>query len=191
MPTDLTGYPDDFAALLKLYNDEVKALMDRLASNSITSTAWRSEMAAMLSRYAQAARMLGADLLSLAPADITELSSWLDEQLKYLDGFETVIKTAEDYNTAWLPRAEMYGASTYTQYWEGKVGDLPLPAMPAQGTNCKSGCKCGWDIQWISRENGDADAYWRLDQSAQHCQTCLTRSEMWNPVRVRNGDLQE
>jgi hypothetical protein len=190
MPTDLTGYPDDFAALLEEYNKEVISLMGRLEANSITASGWRAEMAGMLSKYAQAARMLGEDLLALAPDDLSSIGDWLDEQLKYLDGFETVIKTATEYNSAWLPRAEMYGASTVTQYWEGATAGLPLPAMPAQGTQCKSNCKCSWDIKWIDRASGDADCTWKM-ADAEHCQTCMTRAEMWNPVRIRGGDLQE
>lgn len=189
MPADTTGYPPDFAALLDAYNIEVKALMSRLEAGTVSASAWRAEMGGMLAKYAQAARMLGQDLIDLLPEELDAISGWLDEQLKYLDGFETVIKTATEFNPAWLPRAEMYGASTITEYWEGKTAGLPLPAMPAQGTQCRSNCKCRWDIQWIDKSAGDADAFWRLGE-AEHCQTCLTRAEMWNPVQVRGGMLQ-
>lgn len=189
MPTDTSGYPPEFAALLDEYNREVGALMTRLEGGSVSAAAWGDEMAGMLSKYAQAARMLGQDVTELLPDALSALSDWLDEQLGYLDGFETVVKTVGEYNSAWLPRAEMYGASTYTQYWEGITGDLPLPAMPAQGTQCRSNCKCKWDIQWIDRQAGDADCYWNLGD-AEHCQTCLTRSEQWHPVRIRGGMLE-
>lgn len=190
MSIDTSAYPPEFARLLDFYNQEVGALMARLESGEVSSAYWRAEMEAMLARYSQAARMLGSGAAKLFPQDVTAIRAWLEEQFGYLDGFETVIQTAGSvYSPAWLPRAEMYGASTVVEYWEGKTGNLPLPAMPGQGSQCLSNCKCSWDIQWIDKKKGDADCYWKL-HPAEHCQTCLTRAEMWNPVRIRNGDLQ-
>lgn len=191
MPTDTTGYPPEFAALLDNYNSEVTALMARLEAGKVTTAAWTEEMQRLLARYSQAARMLGSDGITLMPTEITAIRAWLDEQFNYLAGFEEVIQAAGgEYDPAWLPRAQMYGASTVTEYWEGRTSGLPLPAMPGQGTQCLSNCKCSWDIQWLNKAKGDADCYWKL-HPAEHCQTCETRAEMWNPVRIRNGDLQE
>lgn len=193
MPTDTTGYPPEFAALLDNYNQEVTVLMARLEAGKVTSAAWTEEMQRILSRYSQAARMLGMGEVKLLPAEVDAVRAWLNEQFKYLNGFETVINSAGgEYDPAWLPRAQMYGASTVTEYWEGRTSGLPLPAMPGQQTQCLSNCRCRWEIQWLDKKAGDADAYWMLGnvEADRHCQTCLTRAEMWSPVRIRNGDLQ-
>lgn len=191
MPADTTGYPPEFAALLDTYNQEVMALMARLEAGKVTTAAWTEEMQRLLARYSQAARMLGSGGITLMPTEVAAIRHWLNEQLEYLSGFEEVISSAGgEYDSAWLPRAQMYGASTVTEYWEGRTAGLPLPAMPGQGTQCLSNCKCSWDIQWIDRGKGDADCYWKL-HPAEHCQTCEVRAEMWNPVRIRNGDLLE
>jgi hypothetical protein len=191
MPQDTTGYPPDFASLLDNYNRELKALMARLEGGTLTPVAWRRSMERLLAKYASAGRLLGSGLSNLNPRDLVAVAKWLkDSQLPYLNQFGEVIAAAAEYNPAWLPRAEMYGASTYSQYWEGKTDGLALPAMPAQSCQCHSNCLCSWEIQWIDEEKGDADCYWRLDSQAKHCQTCLTRAEQWNPVRIRGGDLQ-
>lgn len=189
MPSDVTGYPDDFGKLLAGYNSSVESLMKRLEDGKITPEQWHTQMQELLSIYSQSARMLGADISELLPSEQDEISTFLSEQFKYLDGFKSVIASAGgEYSPAWLPRAQMYGAATVTQYWEGKTGDLPLPAQPGQGTQCLGNCKCSWRIVWTDRKAGDADCYWELGK-AEHCQTCEVRHEMWYPITIRGGDL--
>jgi hypothetical protein len=192
MPQDTTGYPPDFASLLDNYNRELKALMARLEAGTLTPVAWRRSMERLLAKYASAGRLLGSGLSNLNPRDLVAVAKWLkSSQLPYLNQFGEVIAAAAEYNPAWLPRAEMYGAASYSQYWEGKTDGLALPAMPGQGVTCLSNCRCEWEIQWLDEEKGDADCYWRLGSDVErHCQVCLERSEQWNPIRIRGGDLQ-
>ena len=65
--------------------------------------------------------------------------------------------------------------------------NLPVPAMPGEGTICKTKCKCSWDIVPIDEKAGDYDAYWRRGDS---CSTCLAREQEWNPIRIRGLELQ-
>jgi hypothetical protein len=341
MPQDTTGYPPDFASLLDNYNRELKALMARLEGGTLTPVAWRRSMERLLAKYASAGRLLGSGLSNLNPRDLVAVAKWLkSSQLPYLNQFGEVIAAAAEYNPAWLPRAEMYGAASYSQYWEGKTDGLALPAMPGQGCQClcvttgesriatkrglvaiqhvkvgdlvlthlgrwrkvtatylrvstpehrqawvtspwgtkvgctsdhhfmtldgwkqvdsldeskdvilnlayknlkqviynrkqtrpdggyfhpivtlaeimpadtvlydleveedhsfiiegllshNSNCKCAWEIETLDKEKGNFNGTWVLDGQAQHCQTCLTRAEQWNPVRIRGGDLQ-
>lgn len=191
MAINTDNYPDDFAALMDEYSREVSTLMARL-EGGMDVGAWQDEMKRLLARYSQAARLLGNGNNALLPEETAATREWLNDQYKYLDGFSSVIESAGgQYNPGWLSRAEMYGASTTIEYWEGKTEGLPLPAMPAQQTQCFSNCRCQWRIEWINKANGDADCYWDRSEEAQSCQTCLTRAEMWNPVRIRGGDLQE
>lgn len=135
MPTDLSGYPPEIAALLAEFNPEIEALMLRLERGAITVAAWQQEFERILAAYSQAAYLLGYGnpAAKVSPA----VAAWLDEQFAYLAGFANVVQAAGgEYDPAWTARARMYGASTVSEYWEGKVGDLPLPAMPGQGTQC-------------------------------------------------------
>lgn len=187
MPSDLSGYPPEIAALLEEYNREVGALMGRLEAGKLSAAAWKKEFQKLLATFSQAAYLLGyGDGDAAIPVSV---ETWLKDQFGYLDGFANVIQSAGEYDPAWLPRAQMYGASAVTEYWEGKVGDLPLPAMPGQGTQCLSNCKCSWRIEWIDRKAGDADAYWEMSD-AEHCQTCVVRNRDWYPVEIRGGQLQ-
>lgn len=53
-----------------------------------------------------------------------------------------------------------------------------------------SGCRCKWDVKPVDAANGDYDCYWVLERGAEHCQTCLERSQQWAPLRIREGVLQ-
>ena len=187
MPIDTTGYPEDFGMLLSEFNQESDRLMRSLETGRITPDDWHSEMKRTMAKYSQSAMMLGKGG-AIGGKELDSLGGWLDDQFKYLQNFATVIGSSSDYNSSWESRARMYGASTYTEYWEGKTEGLPLPAQPGQGTQCRSNCKCSWEIVWIDKAKGDADCYWRLG-NAEHCQTCEVRAEMWNPVRIRGGNL--
>lgn len=187
--TDLTGYPSDFIALLELYNKECALLMGKLEHQTISVTVWKKGMTKLLAKYGLAARMLGGDLTSLSNEDFKSVAIYLNEQLPYLESFATVIRSSAEFDPSWNARANLYGASIVTEYWEGKTSDLPLPAQPGQGTQCLGNCRCSWRIDWIDKKNGDADCYWELERTAAHCQTCEERARMWYPIQVRGGNL--
>ena len=186
MPT--SSYPADFQRLIDRYNITSDVLMDQLGAGKLTPKQWEKTMQATLGKYGQAAILLGSGDKIISESQAGNVKTWLGDQMSYLANFAKVVNG--DFNPAWKPRARMYGASTYIEYWEGKTEGLALPAQPAQGTQCLSNCRCSWEIKWIDKKKGDADCYWRLSP-VEHCQTCLTRAEMWNPIRIRNGDLQE
>jgi hypothetical protein len=188
MPTDLSGYPPEIAALLTEFNPEIEALMLRLERGAITVAAWQQEFERILAAYSQAAYLLGyGDPAAKVPPAV---AAWLDEQFAYLAGFANTVRAAGgEYDPAWTARARMYGASTVSEYWEGKVGDLPLPAMPGQGCQCLSNCRCNWRIEWIDRQKRDADAFWEINKTVKNCQTCKIRHRDWYPVKVRGGQL--
>ena len=80
-----------------------------------------------------------------------------------------------------LSRIFEYIQSAVESYEQGRASSrgLVLPAYPGDGTQiCLSRCKCHWEItstetMWY--------AYWTLNPTAEHCQTCLGNSEQWNP----------
>lgn len=104
-------------------------------------------------------------------------------------------------------RAKKFAADIKTPFWgDGPVQFLPLPSMPSDdSTQCAEfhrRCNCKWDVVPIDPSKGDFDAYWLLGPDADdvhidedivlergHCQTCIVRSEGWNPIRIRGWDL--
>ena len=104
-------------------------------------------------------------------------------------------------------RAKLFAADIKTPFWgKGPILILPLPSMPSDGTTqCtefKRRCTCKWDVHALDLDKGDFDAYWLLGPDADdlridedvvfqrgHCQTCIVRSENWNPIRIRNWYL--
>jgi hypothetical protein len=104
-------------------------------------------------------------------------------------------------------RARQFAADIKTPFWgNGPVLVLPLPSMPSDGsTQCSElhrRCNCKWDVHPVDLENGDFDVHWLLGPDADdiqidedvvlergHCQTCIIRSEDWNPIRIRNWTL--
>lgn len=125
------------------------------------------------------------DLLTLWGGSLTaeeraQLEAMLGSQLDYLSNFAKVLDTLVISDI--IRRAMMYINSARQAYEKAKVyGYADLPAYPCDGTSeCLSNCRCHWEIQ-VS--NGRMVAYWRLG-AADHCMTCQTRSQEWNPYIV-------
>ncbi len=73
----------------------------------------------------------------------------------------------------------------------GAAFGINLPRVPRDGTTiCVSGCQCHWRIETISDGSDGVDviveATWLLG-IADHCETCIERSQAWTPIRFVNG----
>ncbi len=172
--------------------EEVAALMTQLEMGLPVSL-WHQEMMTLLARYHTAAMMSGLGLDILPEGALRLLGETLEFHEGFLDNFKRVIEAAGEFKNKWRARARLYAMSPTTSYAEGDVYRqtgkfLPLPAMPAQGTNCYTNCKCRWRIE--KRGPGDYDAYWVLEPGAKHCQVCLQRRDDWYPIRIRGGRLR-
>jgi len=56
-----------------------------------------------------------------------------------------------------------------------------LPAYPGDGsTQCLSNCLCNWVVE---RTPDAWHCYWTLGL-AEHCQDCVARSQIWNPLVI-------
>jgi hypothetical protein len=149
--------------------------------------AWHDEVARQLRRYHLAAYLAGSG----ASPDVIAphiISVDVSKQLQFLEQFAAEIQDAAEWKAGWSARAEMYAGSIKTPYWRGVTKLLPLPAMPADGSNqCLTRCGCAWDVQQLDGDN-NYDAYWRRSKS-DSCQTCVQRSVEWAPLQIRDGVL--
>jgi hypothetical protein len=175
--------------LLKRFGRDVESLMNRLRDGEIDSVQWRKEMRRLLARYHQAAMMIGAGLPAVPPGGESIIAHHLNTgQYPYLDNFATLIQASPEFNQAWYARAKLYSLSPKTSYWEGRVYKvagkfLPLPAMPAQGTQCHTNCGCAWEVQ-RGKERDTFICYWRRHKD-DSCQTCIEREAQWSPLVVQ------
>lgn len=68
-------------------------------------------------------------------------------------------------------------------------GIYNMPQYPGDGqTDCGEGCKCGLRIVTLPG-NGNSDVYWYM-RRAEHCKDCPRLEMEWNPLRIRNGEIQ-
>jgi hypothetical protein len=187
--------PDDLKPLMSSFLEDIKLLMKRLETGTVTAVQWKKLFKELIARYHIAAMFVGQHDIGFLPGMEKRIIDMVEFQYDFLDGFAEVVSTAPDYNPAWLARANLYAGATKVAYWEGAVvrevgRHIPLPAMPAQGTTCLGNCGCEWRFVWVNKENGDLDAYWdRTKEPDVACQVCLQREEDWNPIKIRNWRL--
>ena len=180
--------PDFLRWLIQLLMDALGALFDRLQNREITPTTWANQVQTQLADYHLAAFMAGQGTADVPDAALEKIADQVGAQIGYLNNFKAEVQSAAQFQAGWNARAQSYANSVKQPYWFGATSMLPLPAMPAQGTQCLNNCLCQWEIQWLNEANQDADAYWRRN-AKDSCQTCLEREAQWSPVQIRNGVL--
>lgn len=184
-PTTLTWL---LTRLQRLIAASMATLQQQPFPVGAVAEAWEQEVARQLARYHAAAMLTGANTQQLTPAMRTKVEADLRSQLAYLKRFRLEIQDAAAFQEGWKARAAMYAGSIRVPYWHGATKMLPLPAMPAEGTQCLTHCKCSWEIDTLEGD-GNYDAYWRRGAD-DSCQTCVQRAATWAPVRIREGVLQ-
>lgn len=183
---------DDQPPILEKLLDALTGLISQatvaLQQSPSTVEEWQAAIEILLARYSIAAMMAGTGGPSLDDKAMTEVKRLVKVQLEYLDNFALEIQQANEWQAGWNARAEMYARSIKVPYWRGATQMLPLPAMPAQGTQCLSNCKCSWEIVPVDEQAGNYDCYWRR-ASSDSCQTCVQRAAEWSPLQIRDGSL--
>jgi hypothetical protein len=189
---DLTGLPADLRGVIERAITPTDDLSDQMEAGDIGVDAWRDGMADIIRQFMQEALNAGADTTD-TDAFQPLIDSLVNIQLAFLDNFAADIQ-ANGWLPAYRSRAQMYDRAVSQAYWNGNVFEqagrvLPLPAMPAEGTQCLSNCKCSWRIVVVNAAAGDFDAFWERNVE-DSCQTCLGREALWSPIRIRGGELQ-
>lgn len=161
---------------------------DALALGQTTPGQWQQDITKLLERYTAAAYKAGQNGDPLTAKDIRSVKGLVAAQVEYLDNFTLEIQGASEWQAGWNARAQMYAESIKVPYWKGATKVLPLPAMPAEGTQCLTRCRCIWDVDALDEEAGDYNAYWRRG-AGDSCQTCRERAAQWSPLQIRGGEL--
>lgn len=180
--------PDSLERLLNLLSTEVADFTLELEEQGLTVDQWQRNLEQSLTRYHLAAYMAGQGSERLTPQGTATVQALVTAQLEFLDNFAVVIKSGDEWQRSWNARAAMYAESIKVPYWRGATKMLPLPAMPCEGTQCRTRCRCLWDVQELDAEAGDYNAYW-IRGSGDSCQSCVSRAADWAPIRIRGGRL--
>lgn len=166
---------------------------------------WEDEIAEELAKFHQAAMILGNNG-ELDENQYSLLIQKISDQLAYLKQFANQLREnaragqlVTNPPDVKLPtymspaqifaRADMYGNAIRSSYFNGTTKGLPLPAMPGEGTQCFTNCKCSWQINTIDEAKGDHDCFWKRSVK-DSCQTCIIREQEWSPLRIRNGLIE-
>lgn len=150
---------------------------------------WYEDMKREIVRYHTASGLLGSGVSELTPELLGVLRYSLNTQLSYFDGFYLKVVSEREFKRKEAARAVSYANGIKEPYWKGRTEFLPLPAMPAQGTQCMGNCKCKWRIVVLDRERGDYDCYWER-HADDSCQTCIVRASRWSPFEIRGLEVQ-
>lgn len=128
---------------------------------------------------------------ALSEADRQRLQERLRRELDFLDGFRRDIEAGKLTPAQIKARARLYLDTAQISLQERMIAAAGLPAMPAMPrdwtTICRSGCMCTWRFERLGGD-GNWNARWLL-RPAEHCDTCLNRAALWNPIEIRNGVL--
>jgi len=180
---DPTG-PTPLKSLIEEFADKLRHLTNQLEAELITADEWESSFETLLARYHTTALLLGSSTDTLTASAADYVARIVGNQFEFLGSFAAVIQGAEEWQAGFLARAESYASAIKVPYWAGNTELLPLPAMPAEGTQCLNNCGCSWDIQELDEVVGDYDCYW-VRSKDDSCQTCLEREAQWSPYEIR------
>lgn len=180
---------EELDELVDVVGKAIETLTQDLRSGKITWQVWLEEMSGLLSTGALTGAMLGEDSTELPQQLLAVVEEAVAAQYSYLDNFATQIATTSDaeFQAGWEARAASYANSVKIPYWKGKTKMLPLPAMPAQGTQCMGNCKCQWDIKPIRLNWGRDTVGWRCSwvrHANDSCQTCIQREKDWKNLVI-------
>jgi hypothetical protein len=181
---------DELDALTARLKELIDLATDGLIADLGSSAEYQEIMSELLARYHTAAYLVGAGVDRVNPQQRRRIVDGVAEQMAYLERFTVELQGEGLGEPGIRARARMYAESVKVPYWNGRTRGLPLPSVPGDGTmQCLTNCKCSWKIETISAERGDYDATWERHVS-DSCQTCVQRAAEWNPLRIRNGELQ-
>ena len=122
---------------------------------------------------------------TITAGDLTNINSLIKNQFSFFQKFAEEIRNGELTGAKILQRVRMYGEAATNGYEQAKATShgITLPEYPGDGQQiCLSNCRCHWRLE----DDGDfVDAYWVMNPFAEHCATCLSNSQKWNPLRVQ------
>lgn len=111
------------------------------------------------------------------------------DQYAYARDFAQDIANGKLSQAQIASRVMAYFNSSTQAFEQGRsasYGVPTLPEYPADGQQrCRHNCKCRWEI----RETDDAwECTWRMESTAEHCESCSENAGRWNPLVIMKAD---
>lgn len=149
----------------------------------------REAMSRALDNALNAAALIGAGTGDLTDEEKIALADIKASQMDYLQGF--IADLAGMNCDQALARAALY--ATAVIHAISTIAALPLPDLPYmpgdKALECSWHCRCRLVINKLDGE-GNWDVFWLMDENVEHCESCKVLSDLWNPLKIRDGVIE-
>ena len=176
---------DDFLDEMRL---PLSSLTDDLINSRITVQEWLLDMRKRVRNAHSAEYMLArGGRNAMFQTDLDALAEIVKEQFDFLQKFGQEVRAGNLSASQISSRAEMYMEAATRSHEQAKAAsyDIVLPEYPADGSQiCKSRCRCRWEINVLEDK---VEAYWLMNVSAKHCDSCIGNAAKWAPYVVETG----
>ena len=176
---------DDFLDEMRL---PLSSLTDDLINSRITVQEWLLDMRKRVRNAHSAEYMLArGGRNAMFQTDLDALAEIVREQFDFLQKFGQEVRAGNLSASQISSRAEMYMEAATRSHEQAKAAsyDIVLPEYPADGSQiCKSRCRCRWEINVLEDK---VEAYWLMNVSAKHCDSCIGNAAKWAPYVVETG----
>jgi hypothetical protein len=189
---------DAFRRYAAHFDEQTSKLIDQLASGELSVDAWLTAMEKEVNGLHTTAYVLGVGgVQNMTQEDLDHVQVITDRQMVYLrrwaDQIRADLAAGNEINyEAMKPRARLYRNAANATLQNATTAHMGIPDLPAysgDGTSeCLTNDACSWRIEKLPGD-GNFDAYWTLSE-AEHCETCLKRAQVWNPLQIRAGVIQ-
>lgn len=174
---------------LQIVDESIEAIRQEMVdltyqaqAGEVSENEWAEGIVALMVAEYLRQWMLGRGSTELTTEEIETVTQAATSQASFIRNTGALLAGLSVQEVA--RRAAMYANSARQMYERGRAEqryNIRLPAYPGDGsTECRSNCKCRWEIVEGSR---NVLAYWRLG-AADHCRTCVDRSGRWNPYII-------
>lgn len=174
---------------ISLYEAEqissVQDLAYRLRDGDITIQQWTLQMREKIKRTHIVNYIIARGGVSrMTQSDWGRLGFVLRGQYQYLQRFAGEIAAGQLTLGQIQARSALYINAARQSYERGKTQgarNITLPAYPGDGSSeCFTNCRCRWSIKEFEDRY---ECTWKLSE-AEHCPTCLQRSQIWRPIVI-------
>ena len=169
----------------------VAEITERAIAGGITAASWFEDIYGSIVAAGIASFAVGVGGIARLTEDYwREIGTWVEKQRRFLEKFAESLAGLTPAQAA--ARAGMYIDSSGEMYFRGRARSYGLPELPVYPRDgnsvCGSNCRCpGWRIVVLG--DGDYDCFYPLDPEAENCEDCQERAALYNPLRVRGGQI--
>jgi hypothetical protein len=165
--------------------DVLDSLANRYAAGDLTLSAWAQEFGAAIRQGTTAGYLLGSGgTNAVTPDALNRIDALIAKQTPFAEQFIRDLGQAQLSPEQTRARAQLYAGTAVSSYESAMAysNGIDLPTYPGMGdTECLGRCRCSWTIETTDTE---VMAWWDTAGDANVCNSCLSLSQKYNPLRV-------